>query len=108
MVELITAKSASIVALEVRAGRAAQDAPPAGLAQAKCVGHQRDGAADQSRGYGDAVRPGHRRLHQVRDCRRGVVPMYAQASRPDVSWNTRSMDDPSRGPIVVAQGSVRL
>jgi len=38
MVELITAKSASIVALEVRAGRAAQDALPAGLAQAKCAG----------------------------------------------------------------------
>ena len=57
-------------------------------AQRLRVGHQRNGADNQGSDYGDAVRPGHRRLHQVRDCRRGVTLMYAQAFRPGVSWST--------------------
>jgi hypothetical protein len=58
-------------------------------AQSLRVGHQRDRASHQGGGYGDAVRPGHYRLHQVRDCRRGVTLMYAQASGLGVPWSTR-------------------
>ncbi|MCJ2055782.1 hypothetical protein MKL09_04375 [Methylobacterium sp. J-048] len=50
--------------------------------------YRRNGSTDERGSYGDAVRPGHRRLHQVRDCVRGVIPMYAQAFRLDVFWNT--------------------
>jgi hypothetical protein len=62
-----------------------------GQTQRLRVGHQRNSSTDQGHSYRDAVRPGHRRLHRVRDCRRGVIPMYAQAFRPDVFWNTSAV-----------------
>jgi hypothetical protein len=93
MVELIVARIASFVASKVRSREDWMVCPLGrfrlremrGEAERLSVGHQCNSAADQGSGYGDAVRPGHRRLHRVRDCRRGVTLMYAQAFRLGVS-----------------------
>src|SRR5689334_8839034 len=96
MVKLDVVRIASIIASKIRGRKGCPGCPSIqsqsgemrGEAQSLRVGHQRDGAADQGSGYGDTVRPGHCRLHQVRDCRRGVTLMYAQALRLGVSWST--------------------